>query len=128
GSRVSTWLLDIARSKSLAASRHETTAEWGANARGTSDSDNLSIALQPKQYGSILADSLANLCLQHREVIDLVYYHRRSIEEIAEIVHVAPNVVRLRMSQARQELTELFGGQALGMFGATNLFKSGAAT
>ena len=36
----------------------------------------------------------------HREVIDLVYYHGRSIEEVAAITRVPPSTVKTRMFYA----------------------------
>jgi RNA polymerase sigma-70 factor, ECF subfamily len=43
----------------------------------------------------------------HREVIDLVYYHEKSIEEVAVILQVPRTTVRTRMFYARKRLAEL---------------------
>ena len=43
----------------------------------------------------------------HREVIDLVYYHEKSIEEVAVILQVLRTTVRTRMFYARKRLAEL---------------------
>ena len=43
----------------------------------------------------------------HREVIDLVYYHEKSVAEVAEIVDAPENTVKTRMFHARKRLSEL---------------------
>ena len=45
-------------------------------------------ALQEKRRGELLRESLAKLSPEHSEVIDLVYYHGKSVREVAEIVGV----------------------------------------
>jgi RNA polymerase sigma-70 factor (ECF subfamily) len=44
---------------------------------------------------------------EHREVIDLVYYHDKSVEEVAEIIHLPKNTVKTRMFYARKRLARL---------------------
>jgi RNA polymerase sigma factor (sigma-70 family) len=43
----------------------------------------------------------------HREIIDLVYYHEKSIDEVAEIIGVPQNTVKTRMFYARCRLAKL---------------------
>ena len=43
----------------------------------------------------------------HREVIDLVYYHEKSVDEVAKIVGVPAATVKTRMFYARNKLQEL---------------------
>ena len=50
---------------------------------------------------------LAALTREHREVIDLVYYHEKSVEEVAQIVGIPENTVKTRMFYARKKLGEL---------------------
>ncbi len=47
------------------------------------------------------------LSAEHREIIDLVYYHEKSVEEVAEIVGIPENTVKTRMFYARKKLAEL---------------------
>jgi RNA polymerase sigma-70 factor (ECF subfamily) len=47
--------------------------------------DNPEITVQNRQTSEILLDCLKELSPAHREVIDLVYYHEKSIDEVAEI-------------------------------------------
>ena len=44
---------------------------------------------------------------EHGEVIDLVYYHEKSVKETAEIVGVAEATVKTRMFYARKKLADL---------------------
>jgi RNA polymerase sigma-70 factor, ECF subfamily len=50
---------------------------------------------------------LARLSPQHGEVIDLVYYHGKSVKEVAEIVGINESTVKTRMFYARKKLMEL---------------------
>ena len=47
------------------------------------------------------------LSAEHREVIDLVYYHDKSIEQVAEIVGAPEGTVKTRVFYARRKLSEL---------------------
>jgi RNA polymerase sigma-70 factor, ECF subfamily len=40
----------------------------------------------------------------HRQIIDLVYYHEKSVEEAAEIIQMPKNTVKTRMFYARKHL------------------------
>ena len=44
---------------------------------------------------------------EHREVIDLVYYHEKSVNEVAEITRLPKNTVKTRMFYARKRLAQL---------------------
>jgi RNA polymerase sigma-70 factor, ECF subfamily len=54
-----------------------------------------------------LRGCIAQMSREHREVIDLVYYHDKSVEEVAEIVHLPRNTVKTRMFYARKRLARL---------------------
>ena len=53
---------------------------------------------------------LARLSPEHSEVIDLVYYHEKSVEEVARIVGIPEATVKTRMFYARKNLSELVSG------------------
>jgi RNA polymerase sigma-70 factor (ECF subfamily) len=108
-SSVSTWLLAIARYKALSARRRRTDAELDDKVAGTvaDPADNPEVVLQEKQRAVQLRQSLASLSPEHGEVIDLVYYHDKSVREVAEIVGVAEATVKTRMFYARRKLAEL---------------------
>jgi RNA polymerase sigma-70 factor (ECF subfamily) len=69
--------------------------------------------MQKKQQSSLLQDCLTQLSPAHREIIDLVYYHEKSIDEVAEIVGVPANTVKTRMFYARKRIGELMGSKGL---------------
>ncbi len=108
-SSVSTWLMSIARYKALSARRvrtgDELTEEIEAAIADTSDDPET--ALQEKDRGELLRQALTHLSREHREIIDLVYYHERSIAECAEIVGIPAATVKTRMFYARRKLAEL---------------------
>jgi RNA polymerase sigma-70 factor, ECF subfamily len=69
--------------------------------------DDPEAAVEKKQLSAILAHCLTKLSPAHREVIDLVYYHGRSIDEVAAITRVPPSTVKTRMFHARKRIAKL---------------------
>jgi RNA polymerase sigma-70 factor, ECF subfamily len=63
--------------------------------------------LQKKNQAELMRHSLARLSPEHGEVIDLVFYHGKSVREVAEIVGVAEATVKTRMFYARKKLAKL---------------------
>ena len=53
------------------------------------------------------ARSINRLSPEHREIIDLVYYHEKSVEECAQILAIPAATVKTRMFYARKKLAEL---------------------
>jgi len=106
---VSTWLLAIARYKALSARRARVEAQLDERIASTiaDPADNPEAALQEKNRSEVLRDSLANLSPEQGEVIDLVYYHGKSVKEVAEIVGVGEATVKTRMFYARRKLASL---------------------
>ena len=107
-SAVTTWLLAIARFKALSALRGRKEAELDDEvAEAVEDtSDNPEVAMQKKDTGEILRKCLTKLSAEHKEIIDLVYYHEKSVEEVAEIVGIPENTVKTRMFYARKKLAD----------------------
>jgi RNA polymerase sigma-70 factor (ECF subfamily) len=108
-SSVSTWLLSIARFKALSARRRRTEAQVDeATIASVPDPvDDPEMALQKKDQRDVLRRALAKLSPEHSEVIDLVYYHDKSVKEVAEIVGIAEATAKTRMFYARRKLAEL---------------------
>ena len=73
-------------------------------------------AFEIKHRGEILRRCLTRLSREHREIIDLVYYHEKSVQEVAQIVGIPGNTVKTRMFYARRKLSELL--EAEGVVGA----------
>jgi len=108
-SSVSTWLLAIARNKALSARRRRPHVELDDTIAATiaDRGDDPEVALQEKNRADLLRRSLARLSPEHGEVIDLVYYHGKSVREVADIVGVQEATVKTRMFYARKKLAEL---------------------
>jgi RNA polymerase sigma-70 factor (ECF subfamily) len=108
-SSVSTWLLSIARFKALSSLRKKTPDSLEPEfAESIEDqADDPEITAQKADKAKILRQCLAALSPAHREVVDLVYYHERTVEEVGEILGIPENTVKTRMFHARKRLSEL---------------------
>ena len=108
-SSVSTWLLAIARYKALSARRRRTDAELDEKVVATvaDTADDPEVALQKKTRPELLRHALVRLSPEHGEVVDLVYFHGKSVKEVAEIVGIAEATVKTRMFYARKRLADL---------------------
>ena len=101
-SSVSTWLMSIARHKALSARRRRTEGVELDEKIETTIADPANdpeVALQVRR-------TLTRLSPDHRQVIDLVYYHEKSVDEVAHILDVPPATVKTRMFYARKKLAE----------------------
>ena len=108
-SRVSSWIIGIGRNKALSTMRKRSDmpldegfakqVEDGADTPETT-------AMKGDKAGAIKA-CLLKLSAEHREVVDLVYYHEMSIREVSDVTGVPENTVKTRMFHARKQLSEL---------------------
>jgi RNA polymerase sigma-70 factor, ECF subfamily len=114
-SSVSTWLLAIARYKALSACRRRTDAELDETVASADTADDPEVVLQKKTQAELLRRSLACLSPEHGEVIDLVYFHGKSVKEVAEIVRVTEATVTTRMFYARKKLADLVAAASDGV-------------
>jgi RNA polymerase sigma-70 factor (ECF subfamily) len=114
-SAVSTWLLAIARFKAFTALRRRTEDQLDeAQAAGIEDqSDGPETTLHKKVNGEILQRLLTELSPEHRTIIDLVYYHEKSVHDVARIVGIPENTVKTRMFYARRRLAELLAAHGI---------------
>ena len=108
-SQVSTWLLAITRYRAIAATRRRSFDPLSDDMHETIEdhADDPETALAKRQTGSLLLQCLMKLSPLHRQVIDLVYYHGKSIDEVAEIIRIPRNTVKTRMFYARNHLAKL---------------------
>ena len=106
---VTTWLLSIARYKALSARRRRTEARLDETIETTvaDSADNPEVALQRKSRNELVRAALMKLSPDHREIIDLVYYHEKSVEDCALILNIPAATVKTRMFYARKKLAEL---------------------
>jgi RNA polymerase sigma-70 factor, ECF subfamily len=108
-STVSTWMLAIARFKAISALRRRSDEELDEDAACAIEdpSDDPATALEKKDKSVVIRKCLMGLSAEHREIVDLVYYHEKSVEEVADIVGIPVNTVKTRMFYARKRLAEL---------------------
>jgi len=108
-SRVSTWMLGITRIKAFSALRVPAEQELDDEIAGAIEdtAEDPATILQRKETGAVIQKCLTKLSAEHREIIDLVYYHEKSIAEAAEIVGIPGNTVKTRMFCARKRLAKL---------------------
>jgi RNA polymerase sigma-70 factor, ECF subfamily len=108
-STVSTWMLAIARFKAISALRRRSDEELDDETAGAIEdlSDDPATVLEKKDKSVMIRKCLMGLSAEHREIVDLAYYHEKSVEEVAEIVGIPENTVKTRMFYARKRLAEL---------------------
>src|SRR6516162_3098813 len=112
-SSVSTWFMSIAHHKALSACRRRTEGadlDEKIEATVADPANDPEVALQEKDRGELVRRALMRLSPEHREIIDLVYYHEKSVDEVAQILDVPSSAVKTRMFYARKKLAELVKG------------------
>jgi RNA polymerase sigma-70 factor (ECF subfamily) len=114
-SQASTWILSIARYKAISALRRRTVdqVDDAVLADIPDSADDAELVLENQGKATALQQCLTQLSPAHREVIDLVYYHGRSIAEVAAITGATLNTVKTRMFHARKRLATLLAAHGL---------------
>ncbi|HEY7665284.1 MAG TPA: sigma-70 family RNA polymerase sigma factor [Xanthobacteraceae bacterium] len=116
-SRAATWILSIARYKALSALRgraHDRLDDDAAMAVAD-PADDPETVLHHQDRSAIVRKCLSQLSAIHREVLDLVYYHDKSVDEVAEIVGVPPSTVKTRMFYARRRMEGLLESEGVAL-------------
>jgi RNA polymerase sigma-70 factor (ECF subfamily) len=108
-SQVSTWLLSIARFKALTSLRQRRYEDIDQDeVREIPDeADTPETSLERRTTSAILRACVAKLSPAHREIINLVYYHEKSVEEVGAIIGIPQSTVKTRMFYARKQLADL---------------------
>ena len=119
-SQVSTWLLSIARFKALTALRQRRFEDIDQeDVRQIPDScDTPETSLDRSDTSAILRACVDKLSPAHREIITLVYYHEKSVEEVGQIIGIPQSTVKTRMFYARKQLADLLKGCGVDRFAA----------
>jgi RNA polymerase sigma-70 factor (ECF subfamily) len=107
-SEVSTWLLGIARFKALShlRKRKEDWLDDDRAAMVADSADDPEIASMKTDKGAALKRMVEALPEEHATVVDLAYYHGKSVSEIAAILSIPEATVKTRMFYARKKLGE----------------------
>jgi RNA polymerase sigma-70 factor, ECF subfamily len=108
-SKVSTWLLGIARHEAWSALRQRREMQLDGNLVSTIEdsADDPETAFDKKDRAESLRECFKTLSAAHREVIDLIYYHEKSINEVAEILGIPPGTVKTRAFHARSQIADM---------------------
>jgi RNA polymerase sigma-70 factor, ECF subfamily len=108
-------MLAIARYKAMSAlrARIDEPLDQERVARIPDNNDHAETMLQMQDTVTVLRRCLTQLSPSHREIVDLVYYHGRSIAEVAEITGAPPSTVKTRMFYARKRLASLLATHGL---------------
>jgi len=108
-SQVATWLMAIARFKTISECRRRSEAQLDESAAAVIEdpSDTPAILMDKRERSDILQKCLAKLSPLHREVINLIYYQGRKIDEVAQFTGAPINTIKTRMHHARNRMAEL---------------------
>ncbi|MBR1133786.1 sigma-70 family RNA polymerase sigma factor [Bradyrhizobium iriomotense] len=119
-SQVSTWLLSIARFKALTAMRQRRFEDIDQEdvRQIPDDCDTPETSLDRSDTSAILRACVAKLSPAHREIINLIYYHEKSVEEVGQIIGIPQSTVKTRMFYARKQLADLLKGAGVDRFAA----------
>ena len=113
--QVTTWLLTIARHKAVSVLRRrsESPLDDAVAAAIADPSDDAETVLERKDRRRPSGSVWLRLSPLHREIIDLVYYHEKSVDEVARIVGAPKSTVKTRMFYARSHMAKLLKAAGL---------------
>jgi RNA polymerase sigma-70 factor (ECF subfamily) len=108
-SQVATWLLSIARFKTISECRRRSDAQLDERAAAIIEdpADTPSTSMEKHERSDILLACLAKLTPIHREVINLIYYQGKKVEEVAQFTGAPISTIKTRMHYARSRMAEL---------------------
>ena len=108
-SKVSTWIFAIAHFKAVASRRRRACDQLDDDAVESIEDagDDPEITAQRHSSSATIRECLELLSPAHRTIIDLIYYHERSIAEVARIIGVPQNTVKTRAYYARKRVAQL---------------------
>ena len=113
--QVTTWLLAIARHKAVSLLRRHSETQLDDDTAATiaDPSDDAEIVLDREDRSKIIRRCLTQLSPSHREIIDLVYYHEKSVDEVAQIVGAPKSTVKTRLFYARSHMAKLLAAAGI---------------
>ncbi len=105
-SSPSTWILGIARFRTLNAVRGKKldTVALDQAPEQEDEQEDASTGKSREQMKALLRRAIDRLSLEHREVVELTFFHGHSYPEIASILQCPENTVKTRMFHARAKL------------------------
>jgi RNA polymerase sigma-70 factor, ECF subfamily len=113
-SSVNTWLCGMARNKALAHLRkYPPITPTGEIDEPADEADSPETAAQKADKGAKIRLCIDRLGPEHRDVVDLVYYHEKSVEEVSQILGIPEATVKTRMFYARKKLSGLLAAAGI---------------
>jgi len=114
-SSVSTWLLGVARHKAISSTRRrqDEHLDDGVASATEDPAGSPEDALCDHHRSAVIRRCHGRLTPVMREVIDFVYYHHKSVAEVAKIVAAAEKTIKMRMFYARKRLAELLANEGI---------------
>lgn len=112
---ATTWMLSIARNRTISFLRKRSEAQLDDEyaAAVPDDADTPEVIASKGDKGAQIRACLDKLSDEHKEIVELVYYHEKSVSEVAEIVGIPQGTVKTRMFHARKKLGALLGEAGL---------------
>jgi RNA polymerase sigma-70 factor (ECF subfamily) len=93
--QVSTWLLAIARNKGVTAVKRRSDQQLDVETLEIDDpADDPEVLINKSDRSEAIRRCLSQLSAAQREVIDLVYYHEKSVGDVAKIVGAPASAVK----------------------------------
>lgn len=112
-SKASTWIFGIAYRIAFATARKESKHTDNREDSDPQDFDSAEPEPQESDVPEILNQAIGRLKEKHKTVIELMYFHEKSLDQIAAIVDAPINTVKTRLFHARQYLKiELEAGES----------------
>ena len=117
-STVSTWIIGIARYVCLNAIRgkHLETVDLDHAPEPIDDSRDVEQVHDRATVHRLIREQVGKLSPEHRDVVELTFFHGHSYREIAEIAGCPENTVKTRMYHARRQLEPLLRVAGLDTF------------
>ena len=115
-SKVSSWLLGVARYKALSEVRKRKPVHADSDQildALEDDADDPEMVSQKRDKGAAIKRCMEKLSRDHRVILELIYYHEKSIDEVAEILDIPKNTVKTRTFHARKQLSAVMTAQGL---------------
>lgn len=112
-SKVSTWVLGIARHKALDKVRKRESQslvdiDWDDLAESLSaDDESAYDRIARRQVAEHLHKCMSKLPVEQRECVHLVFYNDLGLAEVAELQGIPENTVKTRLFHARRKLREM---------------------
>lgn len=105
-SKVLTWIFSIARN--LTMNEIKKRDYWHSELTDTEKSSPEQFRLiSEKKSEELIHIALRQLSLKHREILDLIFMHELSYEDVAKILNIPLNTVKTRVFYAKEKLKEI---------------------